>query len=133
MITIPSKVKYISYAGIIPILTGVVGSFDLSLMGNNINNWLVELGMLFSAIILSFLGGCLFIFETHSLRRPIGNAYGPHGPYAGTDPFAARLRKADTKRFARPSIIATFRGEFLLEAIWAVCGCNKYGFGPKTV
>ena len=66
MIIIPSKVKYISYAGMIPILMGVVGSFDLSLMGNNINNWLVELGMLFSAIILSFLGGCLFIFETHS-------------------------------------------------------------------
>ena len=66
MIIIPSKVKYISYAGMIPILMGVIGSFDLSLMGNNINNWLVELGMLFSAIILSFLGGCLFIFETHS-------------------------------------------------------------------
>ena len=65
MITIPSKVKYISYAGIIPTLMGVIGSFDLSLMGNNINNWLVELGMLFSAIILSFLGGCLFVFETH--------------------------------------------------------------------
>ena len=66
MIIIPSKVKYISYAGMIPILMGVIGSFDISLMGNNINNWLVELGMLFSAIILSFLGGCLFIFETHS-------------------------------------------------------------------
>ena len=66
MIIIPSKVKYISYAGMIPILMGVIGSFDLSLMGNNINNWLVELGILFSAIILSFLGGCLFIFETHS-------------------------------------------------------------------
>ena len=65
MITIPSKVKYISYAGMIPILMGVIGSFDLSLMGNNINNWLVELGILFSAIILSFLGGCLFVFETH--------------------------------------------------------------------
>ena len=66
MIIIPSKVKYISYAGIVPILMGVIGSFDLSLIGNNINDWLVELGMLFSAIILSFLGGCLFVFETHS-------------------------------------------------------------------
>ena len=66
MIIIPSKVKYLSYAGIIPILMGVIGSFDLSLMGNNINNLLIELGMLFSAVILSFLGGCLFVFETHS-------------------------------------------------------------------
>ena len=56
MITIPPKVKYISYAGIIPILMGVIGSFDLSLLGHNINNWLVELGMLSSAVILSFLG-----------------------------------------------------------------------------
>ena len=54
MITIPSKVKYLSYAGIIPIIMGVIGSFDLSLMGNNINSFLVELGMLFSTVILSF-------------------------------------------------------------------------------
>ena len=66
MITIPSKVKYLSYAGIIPIIMGVIGSFDLSLMGNNINSFLVELGMLFSTVILSFLGGCLFVFEIHS-------------------------------------------------------------------
>ena len=65
MIIIPSKVKYLSYAGIIPILMGVIGSFDFSFMGNNINNCLVELGILFSAVILSFLGGCLFVFETH--------------------------------------------------------------------
>ena len=66
MIIIPSKVKYLSYAGIIPILMGAIGSFDLNLIGNDINSWLVELGMLFSAVILSFLGGCLFVFETHS-------------------------------------------------------------------
>ena len=66
MIKIPSKVKYLSYAGIIPIIMGVIGSFDLSLMGNNINSFLVELGMLFSTVILSFLGGCLFVFEIHS-------------------------------------------------------------------
>ena len=65
MIIIPSNVKYLSYAGIIPILIGVIGSFDLSLMSNNFNTWLVEFGLLFSALILSFLGGCLFIFEIH--------------------------------------------------------------------
>ncbi|MFL2802991.1 MAG: DUF3429 domain-containing protein [Paracoccaceae bacterium] len=65
MIIIPSNVKYLSYAGIIPILIGVIGSFDLNLMSNSINTWLVEFGLLFSALILSFLGGCLFIFEIH--------------------------------------------------------------------
>ena len=61
----PSNIKYLSYAGIIPILIGVIGSFDLSLMSNNFNTLLVEFGLLFSALILSFLGGCLFIFEIH--------------------------------------------------------------------
>ena len=65
MIKIPSKVKYLSYAGIIPIIIGVIGSFDLNFISNNINNLLVEFGLLFSAIILSFLGGGLFILETH--------------------------------------------------------------------
>ncbi len=62
MIIIPPKVKYLSYAGTIPIIMGVIGSFDLNLVDNNINDWLVELGTLFSAVILSFLGGCLFVF-----------------------------------------------------------------------
>ncbi len=63
MIKIPSEVKYLSYAGIIPILMGLVGSFDFNLVSDNFNNWLVEFGLLFSALILSFLGGCIFIFE----------------------------------------------------------------------
>ena len=65
MIKIPSKVKYLSYAGIIPIIIGVFGSFDLNLISNNINDFLIEFGVLFSATILSFLGGGLFILETH--------------------------------------------------------------------
>ena len=65
MIKIPSKIKYLSYAGIIPVLIGVIGSLELNFISNNINNLLVEFGLLFSAIILSFLGGGLFILETH--------------------------------------------------------------------
>ena len=65
MIKIPSKVKYLSYAGIIPIIIGVFGSFDLNFISNNINELLIEFGVLFSATILSFLGGGLFILETH--------------------------------------------------------------------
>ena len=65
MIKIPSKVKYLSYAGIIPIIIGVIGSFNLNFISTNINELLVEFGVLFSAAILSFLGGGLFILETH--------------------------------------------------------------------
>mgnify|MGYP006267893289 FL=1 len=65
MIKIPSNVKYLSYAGIIPIIIGVIGSFNLNFISNNINELLVEFGVLFSAAILSFLGGGLFILETH--------------------------------------------------------------------
>ena len=60
MIKIPSKIKYLSYAGIIPVLIGVIGSLELNFISNNINNLLVEFGLFFSAIILSFLGGGLF-------------------------------------------------------------------------
>ena len=65
MIKIPSNVKYLSYAGIIPIIIGVIGSFNLNFISTNINELLVEFGVLFSAAILSFLGGGLFILETH--------------------------------------------------------------------
>ena len=43
MIKIPSKVKYLSYAGIIPIIIGVFGSFDLNFISNNINDLLLSL------------------------------------------------------------------------------------------
>ena len=65
MIKIPSKIKYLSYAGLIPVLIGVIGSLELNFISNNINNLLVEFGLFFSAIILSFLGGGLFILETN--------------------------------------------------------------------
>ena len=43
----------------------MIGSLELNFISNNINNLLVEFGLFFSAIILSFLGGGLFILETH--------------------------------------------------------------------
>ena len=66
MAKIPNKVKYLSYAGIIPIIMGVIGSLDLYFISNRLNLLLVEIAFFFSASILSFLGGCLFVFETHS-------------------------------------------------------------------
>ena len=44
----------------------MIGSFDLNFISNNINDLLIEFGVLFSAIIYFFhLGGGLFILETH--------------------------------------------------------------------
>ena len=52
MIKIPSKVKYLSYSGIIPIIIGLIGSFDLNFISNDVNDLLIEFGVLFSATIL---------------------------------------------------------------------------------
>ena len=60
---IPAKIQYLSLAGILPILIGVIGSFDLYFIDDVVNLWLIKFSILFSALILSFLGGCLFIFE----------------------------------------------------------------------
>ena len=63
MIKIPSAVKYFSYAGIIPIFFGLIGSFEFNFINNNLNIWFVNFAKLFSALILSFIGGCLYIFQ----------------------------------------------------------------------
>ena len=39
MIKIPSKIKYLSYAGIIPVLIGVIGSLELNFISNNIKSF----------------------------------------------------------------------------------------------
>ena len=62
---IPPKIQYLSLAGILPILLGVIGSFDLYFIDDVVNLWLIKFSILFSALILSFLGGCLFMFEIH--------------------------------------------------------------------
>ncbi len=63
MINIPSEVRYLSYAGIIPIFFGLIGSFELNFINDNLNIWFTNFAILFSALILSFLGGCLYIFQ----------------------------------------------------------------------
>ena len=63
MKVIPKPVYFISLLGLLPAIAGVVGSFNFSPLGEEINHFLYEFGLLFNALILSFLGGCIFIFE----------------------------------------------------------------------
>ena len=60
---IPKPVYYLSIMGLLPVIAGAIGSLNLISLGDEFNKWLQEFGILFSAIILSFLGGSIFIFE----------------------------------------------------------------------
>ena len=65
MTAIPKPIYYLSLLGLLPVISGVFGSFDFLMLEREINVWLYKFGLLFSALILSFLGGCLFVFEIH--------------------------------------------------------------------
>ncbi len=49
--------------GLLPVIAGAIGSLDFVFLGEEINNGLHKFGLIFSALILSFLGGSLFVFE----------------------------------------------------------------------
>ena len=63
MTEISKPIYYLSLLGLLPVIAGVLGSFNFLMLGVEINIWLYKFGLLFSALILSFLGGCLFVFE----------------------------------------------------------------------
>ena len=60
---IPKPIYYLSIMGLCPVIAGAIGSLNLIFLEEEFNKWLEEFGILFSAMILSFLGGSLFIFE----------------------------------------------------------------------
>ena len=63
MTEISKPIYYLSLLGLLPVIAGALGSFNFLMLGVEINIWLYKFGLLFSALILSFLGGCLFVFE----------------------------------------------------------------------
>ena len=63
MTHIPKPIYYLSFMGLLPVIAGAIGSLDFVFLGEEINNGLHEFGLMFSALILSFLGGSLFVFE----------------------------------------------------------------------
>jgi len=63
MTTIPKPIYFLSLLGLLPIIAGAIGSLELLMLGKELNDWLYKFGLLFAALILSFLGGCLLVFE----------------------------------------------------------------------
>tara|TARA_A100001011_G_scaffold203456_1_gene211798 strand:- start:74 stop:517 length:444 start_codon:yes stop_codon:yes gene_type:complete len=73
MTQIPSVVKVISTLGLFPFLVGVVATLKISILHPDLNKFLIDLSILYGALILSFLGGCLFGFEC--LNKPVSKTY----------------------------------------------------------
>ena len=70
MAKIPETVKIISFLGLVPFVMGALGTFKLDIFSLVTNAFFVDTALLYSALILSFLGGCLFGFETLSEPFP---------------------------------------------------------------
>ena len=70
MIKVPSNVKIIGFLGLIPMIFGLLGLIKLSFLSNQINDFLINFAITYAAIILSFLGGCLFGFKTLKDEKP---------------------------------------------------------------
>tara|TARA_A100001015_G_C14954134_1_gene698019 strand:- start:792 stop:1235 length:444 start_codon:yes stop_codon:yes gene_type:complete len=68
MSKIPTAVKLISILGIVPFLFGVLSTFRLSVINPSLNTFLLNTSILYAALILSFLGGCIFGFECLSKK-----------------------------------------------------------------
>ena len=70
MTKVPKVIKIISTLGLLPFLFGAIGSLQLSLIQYNLNKFFLSLATLYAALILSFLGGCLFGFECLNKSKP---------------------------------------------------------------
>ncbi len=60
---VPGVIKIISILGMLPFFLGAVATFKISLINSDLNSYLFQFSILYGALILSFLGGCLFGFE----------------------------------------------------------------------
>ncbi len=66
----PKLVKIFSFLGLVPVLFGVLGSFEFSFIPDLINNALINVSLIYAALILSFLGGVLFGFKVTKVKNP---------------------------------------------------------------
>ena len=67
---IPKEIKIISSLGLLPFFAGVIATFQLPIINGRFNLFLLEFSVLYSALILSFMGGCLFGFESLTDIKP---------------------------------------------------------------
>jgi hypothetical protein len=70
MTKVPSNVKTLSALGLLPFLPGIVGTIQFAFITVQLNELLIEATLVYAALILSFLGGCIFGFETLALGAP---------------------------------------------------------------
>ena len=67
---IPTNAKIIGFFGLTPMIFGLFGLLNLNCISEDINNFLINFSITYAAIILSFLGGCLFGFKTLKVKNP---------------------------------------------------------------
>ena len=70
MTKVPAVIKTVATLGLLPFLFGTIGSFQLSFIQDNLNKFFLNLSISYAALILSFLGGCLFGFECLNKSTP---------------------------------------------------------------
>ena len=70
MTKIPRVMQFISALGVLPFILGVLATFGLFNKNPTLNSLLFNLSLLYGALILSFLGGCLFGFESLNKEGP---------------------------------------------------------------
>ena len=67
---IPKTIKIISILGLSPLFIGFIATFKLPMINPDLNKFLINCSLLYSGLILSFLGGCLFGFESIGKKNP---------------------------------------------------------------
>ena len=70
MTNIPSTIKIIATLGLMPFFVGVLATFKLPIFELDITVFLINFSLLYASLILSFLGGCLFGFESLNETNP---------------------------------------------------------------
>ena len=70
MSQIPKTIKIIATIGLLPFFLGAIATFTVSILDFNTKVLLIKLSTLYAGLILSFLGGCLFGFESISGKNP---------------------------------------------------------------
>ena len=70
MKNVPGVIKIISTLGVIPFILGVLATFNIFNTNPALNAFLLNLSLFYGALILSFLGGCLFGFESLNKDGP---------------------------------------------------------------
>ena len=70
MSQIPKTIKIIATLGLLPFFLGAIATFKVSILDFDTKVLLIKLSTLYAGLILSFLGGCLFGFESVFGKTP---------------------------------------------------------------